>query len=88
MEQASGGDDLIPVQVCLECGKEYTFEDEEPPADLTCEKCGNSVFRPFYADVTPDEAHVDFEDSTERDTSTDAGATEVTRTDLLDLNNP
>src|SRR5690606_20382781 len=34
------GTDGVLVQVCLECGKEYMFEDAEPPADLKCDKCG------------------------------------------------
>lgn len=88
-ERSEGGtDDRVLVQVCLECGKQYTFEDEEPPSDLTCEKCGNTVFRPFYDSAGPNEGEDDFEDSTGRDLATDAGGTDVSRTDLLDLNNP
>jgi DNA-directed RNA polymerase subunit RPC12/RpoP len=75
------------VQVCLECGKEYMFEETEPPDDLTCEKCGNTVFRSFYANPVEDEVETDFRESTERDTATDDGAGEVTRGDLQDLGN-
>lgn len=75
----------VQVEVCLECGKEYMFEDELPPEDLTCEKCGNKVFRSFHAETTDDEALQDFRDSTERDTGTTDGPAEVTRGDLHDL---
>jgi DNA-directed RNA polymerase subunit RPC12/RpoP len=75
------------VQVCLECGKEYMFENEEVPEDLTCSKCGNTVFRSFYANRVEDEVQQDFRDATERDTATDDPATDVTRGDLQDLGN-
>jgi DNA-directed RNA polymerase subunit RPC12/RpoP len=77
----------VLVQVCLECGKEYMFEDEDAPDDLKCEKCGNGVFRSFYASAVEDEVARDFRDATERDTATDDGATDVTRGDLHDLGN-
>jgi hypothetical protein len=83
-DQGTGG---VLVQVCMECGKEYMFEDQESPEDLTCEKCGNTVFRPFYAHARSDEASDDFRDSTERDVLTTDSASEVTRGDLHDLNN-
>lgn len=79
----------VLLMVCLECGREYQFEGgEEVPHDLTCEKCGNEVFRRFDATETPDEAQEDFRDSTERDLATDDPAGDVTPGDLHDLNNP
>lgn len=83
-DEGSGG---VLVQVCLECGKEYYFDDQEPSAGLTCEKCGNGVFRSFYAEHRPGEASADFAETTERDVRTDDPATDVTRGDLHDLNN-
>jgi DNA-directed RNA polymerase subunit RPC12/RpoP len=83
-EENTGG---LLVQVCLECGKEYMFEDEGPPDDLTCSKCGNTVFRSFFANRVEDEVQRDFRDATERDTLTDDPATDVTRGDLQDLGN-
>jgi DNA-directed RNA polymerase subunit RPC12/RpoP len=80
----SGG---VLVQVCLECGKQYFFDDHEPQAGLTCEKCGNGVFRSFFAERRPGEASRDFTETTERDVRTDDPATDVTRGDLQDLNN-
>jgi predicted nucleic acid-binding Zn-ribbon protein len=81
----NGGEGVL-VQVCIECGKEYSFVEGEAPAELTCEKCGNQVFRPFY-DRSEDEVARDFDDDTARDTRTDDPATDVTRGDLTDLKN-
>ena len=77
----------VLVQVCLECGKEYYFDATPPEPDMTCQKCGNGVFRSFMAERVPDEVQADFAESTERDTRTDDPATDVTRGDLHDLNN-
>lgn len=85
-EQDQGADGVL-VQVCVECGKEYMFENEEPPDELTCDKCGNTVFRAFYAAPDGDEAAEDFRESTERDLLTTDSASDVTRGDLHDLGN-
>ena len=87
MPDKDQGTGEVLVQVCLECGKEYMFENQEVPDDLTCDKCGNGVFRSFYANARSDEASDDFRDSTERDVLTTDSASEVTRGDLHDLNN-
>lgn len=76
----------VLVLVCEKCGKQYTFDDEEPPDDLTCEKCGNEVFRSFTDATAGDEARADFERSTERDLATDDDASDVARGDVTDLN--
>ena len=81
------GAQSVLVQVCLECGKEYMFEDSEPPEDLVCEKCGGTVFRSFYAATREDDVAADFRETTERDTATDDPPTDVTRGDLQDLGN-
>jgi DNA-directed RNA polymerase subunit RPC12/RpoP len=86
VDEKSGGDGVL-VQVCLECGREYHFLEEEPPADLRCEKCGNIVFRSFFAETEPDEVVEDFRESTERDTGTTDPSTDVSRGDLHDLRN-
>ena len=77
----------VLVQVCQVCGKEYTFDDEPPPADLTCEKCGNRVFRSFFDVASADEVEEDFRAATERDLATDDPATDVTAADIRDLDN-
>jgi DNA-directed RNA polymerase subunit RPC12/RpoP len=78
----------VLVQVCIQCGKEYMFEEDEPPAELRCEKCGSVVFRSFFSDTSPDEARRDFEDTTGRELAPNDPAADVTRSDLHDLNNP
>lgn len=91
-EQLEGRGDPVGdvlVLLCVECGREYEFEGaEEPPADLTCEKCGNQVFRRFDDTARPSEAMEDFRESTERDMATTDPEGETTAGDLHDLNNP
>jgi DNA-directed RNA polymerase subunit RPC12/RpoP len=87
-EPRSGMADGVLVQVCVECGKEYFYDDSEPPADQKCERCGNTVFRSFFDVTSEDEVETDFADTTERDVTPDQPATDVTRGDLYDLNNP
>ena len=79
----------VVLKVCLECGREYEFEGaEEPPEDLTCEKCGNQVFRTFEDTVRPSEAAQDFRDTTDRDLATNDPEGDTLPGDLHDLNNP
>lgn len=79
--------DGVLVQVCMKCGREYTFHRHDPPSDLECGKCGGDVFRSFYAHTRSDEADDDFREVTERDVGTTDPATDVTRGDLHDLGN-
>jgi hypothetical protein len=79
--------DGVLVQICLECGKEYTFDDEPPPADLKCEKCGSTVFRSYFEPLVEDDVEADFRETTERDLATSDPEGEATRGDILDLNN-
>lgn len=79
----------VVLLVCIECGREYQFEgDEDPPEELTCEKCGNTVFRRFDDTGAPDDVQADFRESTERDLATNDPEGDVTPGDLHDLNNP
>ena len=71
--------------VCEQCGKDYFFEDEAPAPDMTCEKCGGTVFRAFH-EVVGDEAADDFRDSTERDLDPDDPEGDVMPGDIMDLN--
>lgn len=77
----------VVVQVCEVCGKHYTFDDQPPPPDLQCEKCGNTVFRTFFDVTSNDDVEADFRAATERDLSTDDPATDVTAADVRDLDN-
>jgi len=79
--------DGILTETCIECGKEYIFEDLPPPPDLTCDKCGNVVFRSFFTARGYDEVEEDFRASTERDLALDDAPDDVTESDILDLDN-
>lgn len=72
--------------VCFKCGQEYYFEDQDPPAGMSCEKCGNTVFRDFFTAQEGDEAAQDFEDSTARDLDPDDAEGDAMPGDALDLN--
>ncbi len=87
----AGGPDQEPAQgvltlVCFKCGKEYFFADQDPPQEMTCEKCGNTVFRSFFSPIG-DEVADDFRDSTERDLAPDSTAEDTAPGDVIDLNN-
>jgi hypothetical protein len=77
--------DAVLTLVCEKCGKDYFFEDEPPPEDLRCEKCGGSVFRSFHSSIG-DEAADDFRDSTERDLNPDDAEGDALPGDVMDLN--
>ncbi len=79
--------DGVLVQVCEVCGKHYTFDDRQPPADMKCDKCGNGVFRSFFDVTSSDDVEEDFRAATERDLATDDPATDVTAADIRDLDN-
>jgi len=76
----------VLVQVCLECGREYYFELDQQPEALVCDRCGNTVFRSFTAERTPDDVQRDFTDSTARDLGTEDAGSDVSPDDLRDLN--
>ncbi|WP_325307138.1 hypothetical protein [Longimicrobium sp.] len=80
-----GGPSTMLTLVCEKCGKDYFFEDEPPPPEMKCEKCGGTVFRSFY-DSVGDEAADDFRDSTERDLDPDDAEGDVMPGDIMDLN--
>lgn len=80
--------DGVLTQVCVQCGKEYFYDRTEPPRDQICERCGNRVFRSFFAVTDGSLIEQDFEDVTGRDVAMDDPGTDVTPGDLADLNNP
>ncbi len=48
----------VVTLVCLTCGKERFYEQAAPPAQVTCDQCGSSVFRQFATPTEPDEATI------------------------------
>ena len=77
--------DGVLTLVCLKCGTEYFYGDTVPPAGLTCEKCGNTVFRSFFSREEEDDVGEDFRDTTDRDLRPDDAEGDVLPGDLLDL---
>lgn len=71
--------------VCVKCGTEYYFDDHDPPETMTCEKCGNKVFRSFYSSED-NEAVNDFEETIHRDLDPDDAEGDTLPGDVLDLN--
>ena len=78
-------EDGVLTLVCLKCGTEYYFEQDEPGESTTCEKCGNTVFRSFYSSEG-NEALQDFEDVTHRDLNPDDAEGDTLPGDVIDLN--
>lgn len=76
----------VLTRVCLTCGQEYYFTDTTPPASMSCEKCGSTVFREFYSPLEADEVERDYLDSTERDLDPDDPEGDAMPGDVLDLN--
>ena len=72
--------------VCFKCGTEYYFTQSDPPEGISCEKCGNTVFREFFSPRSDDEAARDFEDTTARDLDPDDAEGDTLPGDVLDLN--
>lgn len=85
MARPDSAPDEIRVLICLECGREYHFEDEEPPSDLRCDKCGNAVFRSYAVAAAGDDAEQDFHETTDRDTNPEEGPGEVRPGEIRDL---
>ncbi len=83
-DEAAAAEGVLTL-VCLKCGKEYFFSDSAPPAGMSCEKCGSSVFRDFFTSEG-DEVSEDFHDSTERDLDSDDPEGDTLPGDLIDLN--
>lgn len=81
---ASESEGVLTI-VCLKCGMEYYLTNSTPDSGISCEKCGNSVFREFYTNEG-DEAAADFRDSTGRELAPDDAEGDVLPGDVLDLN--
>jgi DNA-directed RNA polymerase subunit RPC12/RpoP len=84
-EPGAGRTEAVLTLICETCGKDYFFEDEPPPENIKCEKCGATVFRSFHSSVG-DEAADDFRDSTERDLHPDDAEGDTLPGDVMDLN--
>jgi hypothetical protein len=87
-EDRQTGDEAggVLTLVCLKCGTEYYFSEGAPPRGMTCEKCGNGVFRDFFSPAEGSEASDDFDETTSRDLDPDDAEGDTLPGDVLDLN--
>ena len=83
--RAATEEEGVLTLVCFKCGTEYYFQEGGPPEEMSCEKCGNTVFRSFYT-AQGSEAADDFDDTTRRDMNPDDAEGETMPGDVLDLN--
>jgi hypothetical protein len=74
----------VTTLVCLTCGKEK-FYTQEVPASVTCEQCGNTVFRTFATPTEPDDAAIDALEAQARSMAYGDSSPETTRDDVRDL---
>ena len=74
----------ILTLVCFKCGTEYYFSDGSQPQEMTCEKCGNTVFRSFHSRADEQDSD-DYDEATHRDLKTDDPEGDTLPGDLLDL---
>ena len=74
----------IVTMICLTCGNEKSFTDRVPAA-LTCQRCGNTVWRQFATPTEPDEATIDQLETQARSIQYGDPSPETTRDELADL---
>lgn len=86
MPNEKGPEGMLTL-VCLTCGKEKYFADQ-PPGDVTCDRCGGTVFRNFFTPTTPDEATLSGLEETSRSMALDEESPDTAPGDLEDLNRP
>ena len=87
MPDKKGPEGLLTL-VCVTCGKERFFDQEEPPRHLVCDRCGSTVFRNFFTPTTADEATISSLEETARSIALDEESPDTTADDVRDLNNP
>jgi hypothetical protein len=73
--------------ICLTCGNRKDYDDT-PPTRVTCEKCGNTVFRNFFSPLEPDEATIEQLEESARSIALDDVSPETAPEDIRELNNP
>ena len=87
MPNEKGTEGMLTL-VCLTCGKEKYFTDQPPENDVTCDRCGGTVFRSFFTPTVQDVATLSQLEETARSVALDEESPDTTEGDLRDLNNP
>jgi ribosomal protein S27E len=80
-EQNSEG---LVTLVCITCGNEKFFETAVPN-QVTCDKCGGTVFRTFETPTKPDDATIAALDEQARSISYGDGSPDTLPGDVRDL---
>jgi len=70
--------------VCINCGAEQFFTSEVPD-ELTCERCGASVFRSFSTPLARDEAAISAQEEQARSVSYGDPSPDTSPDELRDL---
>ena len=83
MADQSGPRGILTL-VCLTCGNER-FYDQSVPAQVTCERCGGTVFRNFATPTEPDEATIAQLEDQARSISYGDASPDTTPGDVRDL---
>lgn len=85
-DEATGSEDGgdILTLVCFKCGTEYYFSEGSQPEEMTCGKCGNTVFRSFHSPADERDPE-EYDEETHRDLRTDDPEGDALPGDLLDL---
>lgn len=84
MADSSGPHGIVTL-VCLTCGKERFYDDSPPPAGVTCEQCGSTVFREFATPTEPDEAAIVTLEEQARSIAYGDASPDTVRDDVRDL---
>lgn len=77
------GENVVTL-VCFRCGTEYYFSEDSQPTEMSCGKCGNTVFRSFLS-PTDEQDDDEYDEATQRDLRTDDAEGDTLPGDLLDL---
>jgi hypothetical protein len=81
---SSKGPKGVVTLICLTCGKER-FYTQDVPATVSCDQCGNTVFRTFATPTEPDDAAIDAAEAQARSISYGDSSPDTTRDDVRDL---
>ena len=83
---SSRGPRGIVSLVCITCGNEKHY-DQQVPASVTCDKCGNTVWRQFATPTAADEATIDQLEMQSRSIELGDASPETSPEELRELDN-
>lgn len=83
-QRPTGKDGPVKTMVCVTCGSEQFF-DGPLPAELSCEKCGGTVFREYDTPAPDDQAAAAAAEEQARSISYGDSSPDTAPDELLDL---